>query len=217
MRSVINFVTLTNDKQFPIPQLVAHIAAEYHQQLGTDPLIRMFELEQSNDGLYYFLGKIINHTEDASVQSKYIIAATELGDLAAVESAVAKCSSYDPIVIRDFFFNSDLNESQQNPLITVCDRFGYIDELIRYFYHRNMLQNIEMYVQLINPKNTPKVVGTLLDVQCSEDFIKRLIMSSKNMCPVDVLIDEVTLRNRLKLLLDFLEYSSNQGSPFHFF
>ncbi len=73
----------------------------------------------------------------------------------------------------------------QLPLIIVCDRFDFVEDLTRYLYSNNMLQYIEAYVQKINPINTPSVVGALLDVDCNEDYIRNLVMSVRNLCPVD--------------------------------
>ena len=53
--------------------------------------------------------------------------------------------------------NSKLNEKQQGALITVCDRYGFVEELTKFLYKRNMMQNIELYVQQINGMSTPKV------------------------------------------------------------
>jgi clathrin heavy chain len=44
---------------------------------------------------------------------------------------------------------------------------------------------LQAYVQKINPINTPAVVGALLDVDCGEEYIQKLIMSVRNLCPVD--------------------------------
>jgi clathrin heavy chain len=84
--------------------------------------------------------------------------------------------------------------------------------MTKFFYKRNMMQNIEIYVQQINGMNTPKVVGTLLDLQCNEDYIKRLVTSARNTCPIAELVEEVEKRNRLKLILDWLEARVNEGN-----
>ena len=49
-------------------------------------------------------------------------------------------------------------------------------------------------------------------MQCNEDYIKRLILSARNMCPVAELVVEVEQRNRLKLILDWLEARAHEGN-----
>ena len=48
------------------------IASKYHEQLGTDKLIDMFETHKSYEGLFYFLGSIVNFSQDPEVHFKYI-------------------------------------------------------------------------------------------------------------------------------------------------
>uniref|UniRef100_A0A1I8FMG3 Clathrin heavy chain n=1 Tax=Macrostomum lignano TaxID=282301 RepID=A0A1I8FMG3_9PLAT len=61
----------------------------------------------------------------------------------------------------------------------------------------------------VNPSRLPVVVGGLLDVDCSEDVIKQLIQVVRGQFSTDELVAEVEKRNRLKLLLPWLE---NRGS-----
>ena len=57
-----------------------------------------------------------------------------------------------------------------------------------------------------------QVVGQLLDDECSEDFIKNLILSVRSLIPVEPLVEEVEQRNRLRLLTQFLEHLVSEGS-----
>lgn len=75
-----------------------------------------------------------------------------------------------------------------------------------------MSRYIEAYVQKINPANTPVVVGALIDVGCNEDYIKTLIMSVRSLCPTDPLVEQVEKRNKLKLILPWLEARVNEGA-----
>lgn len=102
--------------------------------------------------------------------------------------------------------------SDQLPLIIVCDRFDFVHDLVLYLYHNNLQKYIEIYVQKVNPSRTPAVIGGLLDVGCDEDVIKNLLMSVTGNVPVDQLCEEVEKRNRLKLLLPWLEIRVNDGS-----
>ncbi|EMS54775.1 Clathrin heavy chain [Triticum urartu] len=49
-------------------------------------------------------------------------------------------------------------------------------------------------LQKVNPGNAPLVVGQLLDDECTEDFIKGLILSVRSLLPVEPLVDECEKR-----------------------
>ena len=55
------------------------------------------------------------------------------------------------------------------------------------------------------------VVGSLLDVDCSEDIIKNLINVVRGQFSTDELVEEVEKRNRLKLILPWLESRIHDG------
>ena len=59
---------------------------------------------------------------------------------------------------------------------------------------------------------TPQVVGGLLDVDCDETTIKGLLASVTGNFPIDELVHEVEQRNRLKLILPWLEARVQSGS-----
>jgi clathrin heavy chain len=69
-------------------------------------------------------------------------------------------------------------------------------------------------VQKISPVRTPVVVGALLDADCNEDFIRNLVNSVRALCPIEELVAEVEKRNRLKLLLPWLEARFQEGRCF---
>lgn len=52
----------------------------------------------------------------------------------------------------------------------------------------------------MNPARLPVVIGGLLDVDCSEDAIKQLIMVVKGQFSTDELVAEVEKRNRSELI-----------------
>lgn len=64
---------------------------------------------------------------------------------------------------------------------------------------------------LANNYNIQVVVGGLLDVDCSEDIIKNLILVVRGQFSTDELVEEVEKRNRLKLLLPWLESRVHEG------
>lgn len=49
----------------------------------------------------------------------------------------------------------------------------------------------QVYVQKVSPQKTPMVVGKLLDLDSSEDFIRQLLNSVGHQCPVDELVEQV--------------------------
>lgn len=53
-------------------KVVVQIASKYHEQLTTAALIEMFESFKSYEGLFYFLGAIVNFSQDPEVHFKYI-------------------------------------------------------------------------------------------------------------------------------------------------
>lgn len=64
----------------------------------------------------------------------------------------------------------------------------------------------------MNPSRLPVVIGGLLDVDSSEDIIKSLIMAVRGQFSTDELVEQVEKRNRLKLLLPWLESRIHDGS-----
>lgn len=53
-------------------QICVQIASKYHEQLTTTALIELFESFKSFEGLFYFLGSIVNFSQEADVHFKYI-------------------------------------------------------------------------------------------------------------------------------------------------
>ena len=63
----------------------------------------------------------------------------------------------------------------------------------------------------VNPSRLPAVVGGLLDVDCGEDIVKNLILTVRGQFSTDELVEEVEKRNRLKLLMPWLEGRVHEG------
>lgn len=103
--------------------------------------------------------------------------------------------------------------TEQLPLIIVCDRFDMVHDLVLYLYQNQHFASIEAYVQRINPGRAPAVIGGLLDVDCDEKIIKNLLSTIQPASvPIDALVAEVETRNRLKILLPFLEATLAAGN-----
>jgi clathrin heavy chain len=109
-------------------------------------------------------------------------------------------------------FRQEAKLPDQLPLVIVCDRFNFVHDLVLFLYQHNLTKYIEVYVQKVNSQRTPQVIGGLLDVDCDETVVKNLLMSVTGPMPVAELVDEVEKRNRLKLLLPWLELRVNENS-----
>ncbi|KAG9334025.1 hypothetical protein JZ751_009257 [Albula glossodonta] len=267
-------------------QLCVQVASKYHEQLGTQALVELFESFKSYEGLFYFLGSIVNFSQDPDVHFKYIQAACKTGQIKEVERICRESNCYDPDRVKNFlkpvarivgkrnrgprrqdpswqgplgmepsvssrmglvpeqtglFLSSAASVSaslalsmprnkthitrhvslpallpeakltDQLPLIIVCDRFDFVHDLVLYLYRNSLQKYIEIYVQKVNPSRLPVVIGGLLDVDCSEDVIKNLIMVVRGQFSTDELVAEVEQRNRLKLLLPWLESRIHEG------
>ncbi|KAI0349661.1 clathrin heavy chain [Trametes cingulata] len=191
-------------------QIVVQIATKYSDILGPVKLIEMFESFKSYEGLYYYLGSIVNLSQDPEVHFKYIQAATRTGQIREVERICRESNYYNPEKVKNFLKEAKL--SDQLPLIIVCDRFDFVHDLVLYLYQRGLTNFIEVYVTRVNSVRTPQVIGGLLDVDCDETTIKSLLASVPGNFPIDELVQEVESRNRLKLILPWLEARVQQGS-----
>ncbi|KAF5971964.1 clathrin heavy chain [Fusarium bulbicola] len=192
-------------------QSVVTIATKYSDLLGAVRLIDLFEKYKTAEGLFYYLGSIVNLSEDPDVHFKYIEAATKMGQFNEVERLCRDSNVYNPEKVKNFLKEAKLPE--QLPLIIVCDRFNFVHDLILYLYQNQQFSAIETYVQSVNPTRAPEVIGGLLDVDCDENVIKQLLQTvNAQAISIDSLVSEVESRNRLKLLLPFLEKTLNEGN-----
>ncbi|KLO17941.1 clathrin heavy chain [Schizopora paradoxa] len=191
-------------------QVVVQIATKYSDILGPIKLIEMFESFKSFEGLYYYLGSVVNLSQDPEVHFKYIQAATRTGQIREVERICRESNFYNPEKVKNFLKEAKLQD--QLPLIIVCDRFDFVHDLVLYLYQNGLVKFIEVYVQQVNSARAPQVIGGLLDVDCDETTIKGLLASITGNFPIDELVQEVESRNRLKLILPWLESRMQSGS-----
>jgi clathrin heavy chain len=195
-------------------RLVVEVAKKWSEYLTPDSLIAMFEEFKSFNGTYFYLGSLVNTTTEKSIVFKYIEAACNLNQLKEVERICRDNEHFDPLEVKEFLLQQNLQDPR--PLIHVCDRYDFVDELTQHLYHNNMYVFIEAYVQRMNVKAAPAVVGSLLDMNANEDKIRTLL---DNLRPpaddpefVDRLVGIIETRNRLKLLRPFLEARNQEGS-----
>ncbi|KAK7016226.1 Clathrin heavy chain [Paramarasmius palmivorus] len=191
-------------------QVVVQIATKYSDILGPMSLIEMFESFKTFEGLYYYLGSIVNLSTDPEVHFKYIQAARRTGQIREVERICRESNYYNPEKVKNFLKEARL--SDQLLLIIICDHFDFVHDLVLYLYQNNLINFIEVYVQCVNSVRTPQVVSGLLDMDCDESTIKSLLASVPGNFPIDELAEEVEQHNRLKLILPWLEACVQAGS-----
>jgi clathrin heavy chain len=190
--------------------LVVKVATQYSEQLGPEELIKVFENAKMVNGLFYYLGAVVNSSDNKAVHYKYIVAAAGLKQLKEVERVCRDSTVYDPAAVRDFLLDAKLPDPR--PLIHVCDRFGFVEELTAYLWTNKLQSFVTVYVQKVAPAKTPLVVGKLLDLDADEEFIKTLLDAVRLLCPVEPLVEEVEKRNRLRMLLPWLEARLRDGA-----
>eukprot|EP00737_Agarophyton_chilense_P003254 gb/GEZJ01003787.1/.p1 GENE.gb/GEZJ01003787.1/~~gb/GEZJ01003787.1/.p1 ORF type:complete len:1487 (-),score=292.94 gb/GEZJ01003787.1/:474-4934(-) len=191
-------------------QLCVQVAAKHTDDIGAERLMEVFAGVKQKDALFYYLQAIVSFSEDPEVHFKFIEVACTLGQFNDAEKVTRESSVYDPERVKRFLMET--RPKDPRPLINVCDRFGFVDEMVKFMIKNRQLKFVEGYVQRVNPTQCPAAVGALLDADQSEEFVQKLIMSVKNTVPVEELVDEVEKRGKLKLLLPFLESRVGDGS-----
>ena len=136
---------------------------------------RMIMSPLSYAGLFYFLGSIVNFSQEPDVHFKYIQAACKTGQIKEVERSAniyiyfddsictgglvvtlvltfvricRESNCYDAERVKNFLKEAKLTD--QLPLIIVCDRFDFVHDLVLYLYRNNLQKYIEIYVQKVS-------------------------------------------------------------------
>ncbi len=65
----------------------------YNEQIGAEPLVELFEGFKCYEGLFYYLGQIVNFSQDALVHFKYIEAAAKCQQFKEVRYCVCSTPS----------------------------------------------------------------------------------------------------------------------------
>jgi len=195
-------------------RLVVEVAKKWSDFLTFDALIQLFEEFASYKGIVFYLRDMVDTTKDPKVVFKYIEAATICQQFLEVARVCRENEHYNAKEVKDYLLSQKVKDPR--PLIHVCDRFGYVRELTQYLYTNNLNQFIEVYVERLNMKALPEVVGTLLDIQPDEDVIRRLLDKAKlppdDSTFVGKLIESFEKHNRLCHLRKFLEKCKAEGS-----
>nr|CAG4635909.1 EOG090X0064 [Eubosmina coregoni] len=145
----------------------------------------------------------------------------ELGDLVKQADPTLALSVYLRANVPNKVIQCFAETGQFSKIVLYAKKVGYTPDYV--FLLRSVMRispdqgailqkYIEIYVQKVNPSRLPVVIGGLLDVDCAEDVIKSLIMVVRGQFSTDELVEEVEKRNRLKLLLPWLESRIHEGS-----
>ena len=62
-------------------QVRVEVAKKYHEELGSEELVKVFENAKVTESLYYYLGAVVSFSEYPIVHFKYIQSACMLGQL----------------------------------------------------------------------------------------------------------------------------------------
>ncbi|RYG62407.1 hypothetical protein EON64_17910, partial [archaeon] len=170
--------------------IVVQVATKYSEPLGPENLIKLFEDFKTYEGLFFYLGAIVNFSHTPLVHFKYIEAASRMQQFKEVERVCRDSTVYDPEEVKKFLMEAKLPDPR--PLIHVCDRFDFVEELTAYLYNNNLQKYIEVYVQKVSPQKTPQVLGKLLDLEASEEFVRNLLNAVGQMCPAAELVEQVS-------------------------
>jgi clathrin heavy chain len=108
----------------------------------------------SFEGVYLFLGSLINSTNDKEIYHKYIEAAAKCNQIKELERVITeKGDCYEPEYVKNFLKEQKLSDPR--PLIFLCDMNGFVDELTRYLYKNSFNKYIEIYIFKVNSNATP--------------------------------------------------------------
>lgn len=182
---------------------IVQIAVKYNDAIGSQSLIKLFLEPRAFDVLYYYLGAVVGYSRDPELHFRYIEAACEVNQIAEVERMTRESPCYEPERTKNYLKEKRLDDLW--PFMNVCDKHGFINEMIKYLLDTNNESYIEQYVQRRNPQKTPQVVGALMDFDSAEKHIHTVLQAAGSMCPVDELISEVEHRGRLRMLRSWLE------------
>jgi len=195
---------------------VVEIAKKWSEQFTPKALIEMFEEFNCYEGIYWYTVSFVSECKESDLVFKCIEAGVKC--LPDTNKFLIKLCRYhehfDPKQVKDFLLDADLKKDPR-PLIYVCDRFGYVDELIEYLW-KNKKDIIQAYVQRMNFKSTPMVVGSLLHLNAPEEFIMNLLDGMRP--PTDdpefvaKLVEECEKVNRIVILQPWLEVQKKDES-----
>ena len=192
-------------------QVVIEAASRYNQRIPLTELVKLFETYGNNNGLFMFLSRVINQIKDPEIVFKYICAGVITNNFQEVCRVVKENDNYDPKKVLEFFLDKRLVDPR--PFIILCDKHDFIEDLTKYLYKNKLTRFLENYVFTVNPKACPRIIGTLLDEECDESYIKQILNTVRGSCPIEPLVEEMLKRQKIKLIQKFLEDRADEGNP----
>jgi len=88
--------------------IVVQVAIKYAEPLGPDALIKLFEDFKSYEGLFHFLGAVVNFSQVPLVHFKYIEAAARMQQFKEVERVCRDSTVYEPEAVKKFLMDAKL-------------------------------------------------------------------------------------------------------------
>ena len=192
-------------------QVVIEAASRYNQRIPLTELVKLFETYGNNNGLFMFLSRVINQIKDPEIVFKYICAGVITNNFQEVCRVVKENDNYDPKKVLEFFLDKRLVDPR--PFIILCDKHDFIEDLTKYLYKNKLSRFLENYVFTVNQKACPRIIGTLLDEECDESYIKQILNTVRGSCPIEPLVEEMLKRQKIKLIQKFLEDRADEGNP----
>jgi len=191
--------------------LVSQVASTNFQKLGVAPVVEIFKTVGAFDGIYMFLGQLLQNTQDHEIYFRYIEAALKCNAFADVERVIKEAPNcYDAEKVKELLISQKLHNPK--PLIYLCDANGYIEELTKYLWSNQFQQYIDIYILKVNPNASPRVLGCLIDLEAEESYVKQILNSLRGQCPVEEVIAQFQKRNKIRLLENWLEARVVEGS-----
>lgn len=114
-----------------------------------------------------------------------------------MERVIREVSCYDPKKVKDFLKDQKLDPK---PLIILCDKHGYLDELTRYLHKNQRTSHIQAYLLNWNPKAAPVVLSTLLEMDADENMVRQLLNNLRASAPIEEMIVEFEAKKKLDVL-----------------
>ena len=190
--------------------VVVQIAGTYWKELGIDALINLFNETNSSEGIYFFLAVVVNTCEDPDIHFRYIEAACKLGNWEEVERMCNESQHLPAERLRDYFMQQDF--PNKIPLLVLCNRFEFIEDMTKFLYKKGCTRELETYVQRFNPAMAGRVIGALIDIEAPTEYIQKLLNSVQHTAPIDDLIVQTMKRERIKLLEPLLYARQQSGA-----
>jgi clathrin heavy chain len=191
--------------------VVIEASVKYSQRIPLNELVRLYENYGSYNGLYMFINRVVNVINDPDIMFKYICAGVITNNFMEVARVIKEYDNYDPLKVLEFFQEKKLVDPK--PLIYLCDKHDYIEQLTIYLYKNKLTRFLENYVFQLRPQSTPRVLATLLDEDCDENYVKQILNTVRASCPIEPLVEEFLKRHKLKILQKFLEDREQEGNP----